>query len=96
MELKMGGLYEKVLVALAPMAITAHLARDKDLVKKAMNEWKQLVEETKIDYFQRFYDCVEAGFSQWSNEFTSGNAPEKKEIDFLFSRLVDPIIADVD
>ena len=96
MELKMGGLYEKVLVALAPMAITAHLARDKDLVKKAMNEWKQLAEETKIDYFKRFYDCVEAGFSQWSNEFTSGNAPEKKEIDFLFSRLVDPIIADVD
>ena len=96
MKLKMGSLYEKVCVTLAPMAVSVHLARDKDLVEKAMNVWKQLVDETKIDYFKWFYDSVDTCFSQWSDEFTSGNAPEKKETDFFASRLVNPIIADVD
>ena len=96
MKLKIGSLSEKVLSGLNPMAIAAHLARDKDLLKKAMNKWKQLVEETKIDYLKRVYHSVETGFSQWSNEFTSGNPPEKKEIEFVFSRMANPIITDVD
>ena len=96
MELKIGGLSEKVLLGLAPLAVTAHLARDKDLLKKTMNKWKQLNKETKLDFLQRYHLNVDAALSRWSNEFTSGNAPEQKEVDFLFSRLTNPIIADVD
>ena len=96
MELRIGSLNQKVLNALAPLAITAHCARDKKLLEKTMNKWKQLAEETKLDYLQRLYDSFETGFSQWSNAFTSGNAPEKEECDFLYSRLLDPVIADVD
>ena len=59
----------------------AHLARDKDLVRKAMDKWKQLAEENKLDSVHRCYEVRERDMAEWSAEFNSNNAPEKREID---------------
>jgi len=61
----------------------AHLARDKDLVKKATAMAKQVVGELKLERIQREYENLEMGLASWSKEFSSSNAPEKREIDFF-------------
>ena len=54
MELHIGQPFEKM-KALHNLVRFAHLARDKDLLKKAMDKWRQLAEETKLEVFQRKY-----------------------------------------
>ena len=83
MELYIGSPIEKIR-ALGNLAKSAHLARDKDLVMKAMDKLRQLAEDTKLEYMRRCYDTFEIGFSQCSREFSSGIPPERREIDYFF------------
>ena len=83
MELYIGSPIEKIR-ALGNLAKSAHLARDKDLVMKAMDKLRQLAEDTKLEYMRRCYDTFEFGFSQCSREFSSGIPPERREIDYFF------------
>ena len=94
MELYIGGPIDKM-KALGDLARFAYLARDNDLVKKAMDKMRQLTEDTKLELFWRNYDDFEKRFSQWSKEFNSGNAPEKREIDSVLSRWFDLVNAEI-
>ena len=69
--------------ALESLAGFAHLARDKDLVKKAMDMLKQFAEEYKIGVIQRNFKVWEKCVEMFSKEFSSNNAPEMKEIEFI-------------
>ena len=69
------------LKALASVAGLAHLARDKDLVKKAMDKWREYAKEVKGEAIQRSFEEWE----NWSREFNSISEPEKGEIDFILS-----------
>ena len=80
MELNIGDPCEKVF-ALDAFVKFSHLARDKDLMKKAMDTMKQLAEETKIKNMQSIYDAWEMSLVRWSKEFSSNIAPKKKEVD---------------
>ena len=74
--------------------------RDKNLVTKAMDKLRQLVEDTKLEDARRGYEILEMRFAQWSKEFNSGNAPELREMKSIIARLdtdVDDVrISDVD
>jgi len=85
MELYIGTPRDKIM-ALDDLVRFAHLARNKDLVKKAMNMAKQFAEETKLEDIQGGYETWERGLAKWSKEFRSNNAPEKKEIDFFLNQ----------
>ncbi len=61
---------------------------------KAMDKWRQLAKDTKLEYVRKEYEELERRFSQWSTEFNSGNAPEEREIDIILAR-VDTDIDDV-
>ena len=82
MQLYIGNPLEKTL-ALDSFSRFAHLARDKDLRTKAMDMWRQLAKETKIESIQRIYEARERRMAQWSAEFSSNKAPEKREIDTI-------------
>ena len=82
MELKIGHPLEKT-SALRQLAGFAHLARDKDLVKKAMDMLKKVSEEYKLEMVQRSLESGEICLAMWSREFSSNNPPKKKEIDFI-------------
>ena len=84
MELLIGGLKEKV-GAFAALAVLAHLARNKDLVKKALDKMRQVAEETKLEYVQSLCEILENRFSQWSTEFSTGTPPVDREIAFILS-----------
>ena len=61
---------------------------------KAMDKWRQLAKDTKLEYVRKVYEELERRFFQWSTEFNSGNAPEEREIDIILAR-VDTDIDDV-
>ena len=82
MELNIGHTMEKT-VALDSLLGFAHLARDKDLVRKAKGIAKQLTEESKLVAFQSDFEEFEKILAKWSEEFNSNNAPKKREIDFI-------------
>ena len=85
-ELNIGDPREKV-VSLDALSRFAHLARDKDLVRKAMDKLKQFAEDTKLEDVHRFYEDRERCMAQWSTEFSSNSAPKKREIDIFLSSL---------
>ena len=80
LELNIGDPCEKVF-ALDAFVKFSHLARDKDLVKKALDMWRHFAEETKIKNVLRIYEAREECLVEWSKEFRSNIAPKKKEID---------------
>ena len=86
MELLIGSLREKI-SALVRLAGLAHLARDKDLVKKAMDKLRQLADETKLEFTQICCEILERRFSKWSTEFSSGIPPMEREIAFIVASL---------
>ena len=62
---------------------------------KAMDKWRQLAKDTKLEYVRKDYEELERRFSQWSTEFNSGNAPEEREIDSIRAIGLDTNIDDV-
>ena len=84
MQLYIGKLDDKIR-ALDVMVRTAHLARDQNLVRKAMDTWKQLAVETNLADIQMTFQIMESSLSQWSKELKSRKAPEKREIDFIYN-----------
>ena len=88
MELYIGDPSEKI-SALDGLARYAHLARDKNLVNKAMDTLRGLADEIKLEYMRRCYEILKTNFSHWSTEFNSGIPPEKSEMDFIKSKVFD-------
>ena len=82
MELNIGHPKEKTR-AFESLVGFAHLSRDKDLVKKAMDMLKQFTEESKLVAYQSKFEEFEKILAMWSGEFNSNNAPEMREIDFF-------------
>ena len=83
MQLYVGNIDDKRR-ALDVLVRIAHLARDQNLVKKAMDTWKQLAVDTNLAEVGRTCQIMENSLSQWSKEFKSRKAPKKREIDFIY------------
>ena len=52
---------------------------------KAMDKWRNIVEEIKLEYMRKHYNALKNSFSQWSSEFNSGNAPEEREVESILA-----------
>ena len=85
MELHIGCPVDK-LRALDDMLRFAHLARDKDLVRKVMDLAKQFAEETNLEDIQFSIKAWKRGLAKWSKEFSSNSVPKKEEIEFFLNR----------
>ena len=82
MELNIGDPIERIWV-FDKLLRFAHLARDKNLVRKAKDMWRQFTEETKNETYKREFEDFERVYEMWSVEFSSTNAPKKIEIDYI-------------
>ena len=82
MELYIGKLDDKIR-ALDVMVRTAHLARDQNLARKAMDTWKKLAADTNLADVQMTCQIMENSISQWSKELKSRKAPKREEVDFI-------------
>ena len=83
LELNIGHPNEKI-KALNSFVGFAHLARDKDLVKKALDIAKQFSEENKsVDVTRKLVENL----AKWSGEFNSNKAPGMREIDCILSSI---------
>ena len=78
---------EKVGV-LAALVGAAHLARDQDLVRKGLINWKQLAEDTKLEGCQSTYEITAYGLAQWYIEFNSKKPPERREIEYIIAMTI--------
>ena len=90
MELKIGHPFDKISASEA-LAGFAYLARDKDLMKKAMDMLKHFAEEYKLDSIQRTFKVWEKCLEDLSAEFSSNNAPEMREIEFIVKAIEDEV-----
>ena len=83
-ELYTGCVEELKLVAYQNLASVAHLARDEELLVKAMDNYNKLVEDTKLEYVRLAYEELEGRLSRWTIQLKSKKNPNQEEID-LFS-----------
>ena len=83
-ELYTGCVEELKLVALQNLASVAHLARDEDLLGKALDNYNKLVEDTKLEYVRLAYEELEERLSRWTAQRKSKKKPNQEEIN-LFS-----------
>ena len=83
-ELYIGRLDLDKTKALDALLRTAHLARDRALVRKAMDKWRQHLEENMYEDTDERFEAFEERLAKWSTELKSNKAPEKREIDFFF------------
>ena len=61
------------------LVIAAHMARDQDLLKKAMAMWKEVIENTKLEELRKPYEDAERKLSQWTKNLKSKKSPKRKE-----------------
>ena len=66
---------------LSGVAAAAHLARDKELLEKAMDSLKKLVEDSKMEDQKLEYDRIVYDTSNWASQLKSKKPPKKEEID---------------
>ena len=79
------GKVEDKFQALNLLARRAHLARDEDRLRKAMETWKRMAEDIKLVDLLRGYEIMEECLAAVSGELKSNSPPTKREIDFIFS-----------
>ena len=61
------------------LVTAAHMARDQDLLKKAMAMWKEVIENTKLEELREPYEAAERKLSQWAKNLKTKKPPKRKE-----------------
>ena len=79
------GKVEDKFQALNLLARRAQLARDEDLLRKAMGTWKRMAEDIKLVDLLRGYEIMDSSLAVVAAELKSNNSPSKGEIDFIYS-----------
>ena len=79
------GKVEDKFQALNLLARRAQLARDEDLLRKAMKTWKRMAEDVKLVDLLRGYEIMEASLAVVAAELKSNKPPTQGEIDFIYS-----------
>ena len=64
--------------------IAAQMARDPDLLQKAMDAWKKLVMTTGFEQIKLEYNRTEEQLAKWAPQFNSQKPPSKEEIDSFY------------
>lgn len=64
----------------------AQMARDKDILKNALDTYNKFVEDTKLEEFRLDYEKLKEDLSKWTAELKMKKNPQKQEIDFFFKK----------
>ena len=83
MQLYIGDLGEK-LNLLEDLVRAAQMAREKDLQKKALDLWKKMAEDTKLEGVRLGYEGMERVVAQWSAKMKAKKLPKNNEIKEFF------------
>ena len=65
------------------LAVAAHLARDEDLLGKALENLNKLVEDTQFECLRLRFESVKQDLAKWANQLKSRKSPKKGEFDSL-------------
>ena len=82
-KLYTGCVVQLKLFALENLAEVAHLARDEDLLVKALDNYNQFVEDTKLEYVRLGYEELKEDLSGWAVQLKSKKRPNQEEIEFF-------------
>jgi len=82
-KIRIGGLKHKWTMMVSA-AKTAHLARNQDLLKNAMQMLENFAGVTKLEIIEGVLKDTEQELCQWSSQLLSKQPPTKAEIDFFF------------
>jgi len=66
------------------LAGMAQLAREKDLLKKAMDIFKKMVEDLEFEQMRIEFETFEKSIEGFSKQFKSKKTPKKKEIELFY------------
>ena len=70
--------------AISDLVKMAHLARDKGLLKNALNKYSKFVEDTKLEEIRCDYEKLEEDLAKWTAQLKLKKNPKKEEMDFFF------------
>ena len=66
-------------------AFAAQMARDPIRLQKAMDVFKKIAEDTRLEFLKLKYDFYEKFIGHWAAELKSMKPPAVKEIDYFYS-----------
>ena len=81
-QLYIGRVAEKI-NTLVSLAIAAQLARDEELLEKAMDTYSKEVEKMQMEEYRLIYENMKVVLAEWTTELKGKEPPTKQEIDFF-------------
>ena len=78
------GSYEAKSKSCTSLAGMAQLAREKDLLRKAMDVFKKLAEDSGFEKMRMEFETLETSIERYSKQFKSKKSPKRKEIDHFY------------
>ena len=80
-KLDIGAVVDIKMNILEGFAAAAHLARDEELLRKAMDSQKKLVVDSKMNDVRLANDRVKHDMSKWTSQRKSKKSPKREEIE---------------
>ena len=82
-QLYIGSVAAEKINSLITLARTAQLARDEELLEKAMDTCSKEVERTQMEESRIIYENMKVVLAEWTTELKGKEPPTKQEIDFF-------------
>ena len=83
-NLYIGNVIDFKMDAFSSFGTLAHLARDEDLLCKAMEGFEKFTGECKMERVGLRFKILQRDLMKWSSQLKSKNAPKKDEIKAFF------------
>ena len=85
--LYVGNLVSGMAPAISDWAKMAQLAREKDILRNAMDTYSTLMEDTKLEEVRMAYEKLEENLAKWATQMKLKKNPKKEEIDFFLKNV---------
>ena len=82
-QLYIGSVAAEKIDSLVTLARVAQLARDEELLEKAMDNCSKEVERTQMEESRIIYENMKVVLAEWTTELKGKEPPTKQEIDFF-------------
>ena len=82
-QLYIGSVVAEKINSLLTLARAAHLARDEELLEKALDTCSNEVEKTQMEESRLIYENMKLALAKWTAELKGKKPPTKEEIDFF-------------
>ena len=82
-KLYIGRFTDQKINSLINLARAAQLARDEELLEKALDLCNKQVEETPLEKYRLIYENMKVALAKWTTELKGKKPPKKEEIEFF-------------